>query len=159
MDTTTCRVVVIGGGYAGVMAANRLQGSGKAEVALVNPRPRFVERIRLHQLAVGNDDAVEEYSTILNPDVELVIGAAERIVASERQVVLASGTALEYDYLVYAVGSTGHVPAAVRGAVEHAYPISELEQAQRLKARLAGLAPSAPIVVVASGAPGMPVVC
>ncbi|GAA1430898.1 FAD-dependent oxidoreductase [Microlunatus lacustris] len=155
MDTTVCQVVVIGGGYAGVMAANRLQGSGKADVTLVNPRPRFVERIRLHQLAVDNDDAVEEYSTILNPDVGLVVGAAARIHAPERHVVLASGAALGYDYLVYAVGSTGHVPAAVRGAAEHAYPIGELEQAQRLRTRLADLTPSAPIVVVGGGLTGI----
>jgi NADH:ubiquinone reductase (H+-translocating) len=155
MDTTTCRVVVIGGGYAGVMAANRVQGSGEADVVLVNPRPRFVERIRLHQLVIDNDDAVEDYATILNPDVELVIGAAERILTSDRRVVLHSGATLDYDYLVYAVGSTGHVPAAVRGAAEHAYPISELEQAQRLRTRLAGLSRSAPIVVVGAGLTGI----
>ncbi|MGF9753915.1 FAD-dependent oxidoreductase [Microvirga sp. 0TCS3.31] len=155
MDTTTCRVVVIGGGYAGVMAANRLQGSGKADVTLVNPRPEFVERIRLHQLAVDDDDAVEDYATILNPDVELVVDAAERIVAADRRVVLASGGTVDYDYLVYAVGSTGEVPVAVLGAAEHAYPISELEQAQRLRDRLSVLARSAPVVVVGAGLTGI----
>jgi len=150
-----CRVVVIGGGYAGVMAANRLQGSGEADVTLVNPRPKFVERIRLHQLAVDNDDAVEDYATILNPDVELVVDAAERIVAADRRVILASGETVDYDYLVYAVGSTGEVPVAVLGAAEHAYPISELEQAQRLRDRLSVLARSAPVVVVGAGLTGI----
>lgn len=42
------RVVVIGGGYAGVMAANRLASRDDLAVTLVNPRPQFVERIRLH---------------------------------------------------------------------------------------------------------------
>ena len=50
------RVVVIGGGYAGVLAANRLQRPG-LNVTLINPRPRFVERIRLHQLVAGNHAA------------------------------------------------------------------------------------------------------
>ncbi len=44
---------------------------------------------------------------------------------------------LHYDYLIYAVGSTGTVPAGIPGAAEFAYPISELEQAQQI-ARLAG---------------------
>ena len=44
--TTTFRVVVIGGGYAGVMAANRLRQRTDIDVALVNPRRKFVERIR-----------------------------------------------------------------------------------------------------------------
>ena len=45
---TRTRVVVIGGGYAGTMAANRLVRPD-INVTLVNPRPAFVERIRLHQ--------------------------------------------------------------------------------------------------------------
>jgi NADH dehydrogenase FAD-containing subunit len=42
-------IVVVGGGYAGVMAANRLTRRHDAVVTLINPRPRFVERIRLHR--------------------------------------------------------------------------------------------------------------
>ncbi|WP_409185378.1 hypothetical protein F9C11_14475 [Amycolatopsis sp. VS8301801F10] len=43
---------VLGAGYAGVMAANRLAGRGE-EVVLVTPNPWFVERIRLHRVATG----------------------------------------------------------------------------------------------------------
>ncbi|NVN52152.1 FAD-dependent oxidoreductase [Mycolicibacterium hippocampi] len=154
MTEKTARVVVIGGGYAGVMAANRIQGGG-ATVTLVNPRTKFVERIRLHQLAIQNDDAIEEFATLLNPGVRLVVDGAERIDAAAHTVALASGATLAYDYLVYAVGSTGAVPAGVPGAREFAYPLSELEQAERLRARLADLHVSAPIVVVGGGLTGI----
>lgn len=147
-------VLVIGGGYAGVMAANRVAGAG-GHVTMVNPRPKFVERIRLHQLAADNDDAVEDYAAILNENVRLVVDTAVRIDAADRRVELASGDALTYDYLVYAVGSTGAVPAAVPGAAEFAYPLSELEQAQRLRARLADVPVTAPIVVVGGGLTGI----
>ncbi len=154
MTDNNARVVVIGGGYAGVMAANRLC-KGAADVTLVNPRATFVERIRLHQLAIDNDDAVEDYATILNPDVRLVVDGAERIDATARRVDLTSGATLDYDYLVYAVGSTGAVPAGVQGAREFAYPLSELEQAQRLRSRLADTPTSAPVVVVGGGLTGI----
>ena len=52
-DRATNRVVVIGGGYAGMLAANHLRHArrlGQPDITLVNPRPKFVERIRLHQL-------------------------------------------------------------------------------------------------------------
>ena len=62
-------VVVLGGGYAGVMAANRLTQRDDVTVTLVNPRPRFVERIRLHQLVGGSDDAVVDYHEVLAPGV------------------------------------------------------------------------------------------
>src|SRR5690606_15203876 len=66
-DTMTehTRVVVIGGGYAGVMAANRLTRRDDVTVTLVNPRPTFVERIRLHQLVTGSHPAVVDYRDIL----------------------------------------------------------------------------------------------
>jgi NADH dehydrogenase FAD-containing subunit len=154
MTENKARVVVIGGGYAGVMAANRLR-RGATDVTLVNPRPKFVERIRLHQLVIDNDDAMEDYATILNSDVQLVVDGAERIDASARRVELTSGATLDYDYLVYAVGSTGAVPAGVQGAREFAFPLSELEQAQRLRARLADVPLSAPIVIVGGGLTGV----
>ncbi|MGE0221084.1 NAD(P)/FAD-dependent oxidoreductase [Mycolicibacterium sp.] len=147
------QVVVIGGGYAGVMAANRL--APHAAVTLVNPRPRFVERIRLHQLVAGNDDAVADYAAVLTDAVRVVVDTVDRIDADTRTVALTSGTELAYDYLVYAVGSTGTAPAAVPGAAEFAYPISEFEQAQRLAARLAGVPRSAPVVVVGGGLTGI----
>src|SRR5262245_28939868 len=58
-------VVVIGGGYAGVQAANRLMQRDDVTVTLINPRPTFVERIRLHQLVGGSYDAVVDYREVL----------------------------------------------------------------------------------------------
>lgn len=68
---------------------------------------------------------------------------------------LASGDVVDYDYLLYAVGSTGGVPTSVPGAAEFAYPLSELEQAQRLCERLQDIPMSAPVVVVGGGLTGI----
>lgn len=155
MSGTKTEVVVIGGGYAGVLAANRMQKAAGAAITLVNARPKFVERIRLHQLVAGNDDATEDYDGLLGDRVRLVVDGAERIDTAARRVELVSGAVLDYDYLIYAVGSTGAVPAAVPGAAEHAYPLSEYEQAQRLHARLQDIAESAPVVVVGGGLTGI----
>lgn len=43
------KVVVIGGRYAETLAVNRLRMCDDVGITLVNPRPEFVERIRLHQ--------------------------------------------------------------------------------------------------------------
>src|SRR5690349_2031190 len=155
MTEQNIRVAVIGGGYAGVLAANRLQGSAGVAVTLVNPRPRFVERIRLHQLAARNYDATQGYDTLLGDRVRLLVDGAERIDAAARRVHLSYGDTLDYDYLIYAVGSTGNVPAAVPGAAEFAYPLGEFEQADRLRSRLQDVALGAPVVVVGGGLTGI----
>lgn len=153
--TSAIRVVVVGGGYAGVLAANRLTQRADIDITLINPRPQFVERIRLHQLVAGNDDALEDYSAILTDRAKLVIDTAKRIDADAKLLHLASGTTLDYDYLVYAVGSTAPVPASVPGAREFAYPLGELEAAQRLVARMTATPLQAPLVVVGGGLTGI----
>lgn len=153
MAESTPRVVVIGGGYAGVLAANRLQS--RAQVTLVNPRPVFVERIRLHQLVTGSATATQGYADLLGAAVRMVVTGARHIDTAARQVRLDSGAALDYDYLIYAVGSTGAVPHGIPGAAEFAYSLGELEQAQRLRDRLATLPADAPVVVVGGGLTGI----
>ncbi len=152
---TPVKVVVIGGGYAGTTAANHLRMRADVDITLVNPRPKFVERIRLHQHVAGNYDATVDYGTLLGGGVSLVVDSVTRIDTAARKVELASGAALDYDYLIYAVGSTGAVPAAVPGAAEFAYPIAELELAQRLRAAIDELHPDAPITVVGAGLTGI----
>ncbi|MCC3765410.1 FAD-dependent oxidoreductase [Glycomyces sp. TRM65418] len=146
-------VVVIGGGYAGVMAANRLTRRDDVYVTLINPRSTFVQRIRLHHLVAGSGDPLVEYEQTLSPAVRLVVDAATRIDAAERSVSLASGGAVRYDYLVYAVGSGSAEPSAP-GAAEFAYTMDTLEAAQRLRSVLDDTPLSAPVTVVGSGPTG-----
>ncbi|WP_433876603.1 NAD(P)/FAD-dependent oxidoreductase [Sinomonas atrocyanea] len=152
--TAQTRVVVIGGGYAGTMAANRLTQGRDVDVTLVNPRPQFVERIRLHQLVGGTHDAVHDLREVLAPDVRLVVDRATRIDVPRRTVALASGARLAYDYLVYAVGSSG-APMDVPGAAEFAHPLATLEDAQRLRAALDAAPAGAAVTVVGGGPTGI----
>ncbi|MFI1467722.1 NAD(P)/FAD-dependent oxidoreductase [Streptomyces wuyuanensis] len=147
-------VVVVGGGYGGVTAANRLARRDGVSVTLVNPRPEFVSRIRLHQLVAGSDDAVEGFAEVLGGNVRLVVDTATGIDAGERRVSLAGGGTLPYDYLVYAVGSGASGPW-VPGAVEFAHSVSDLEGAHRLRSALAATPATAPVTVVGAGPTGL----
>jgi NADH dehydrogenase FAD-containing subunit len=147
-------VVVIGGGYAGVMAANRLTQRDDVAVTLINPRPSFVERIRLHQLVGGSHDAVVDYRDILGEGVRLVVGTVTRIDAAERSLTLATGGTVGYDYLIYAAGS-GSAEPSVPGAAEFAYPMAGLEEAERLRPVLDAVPATAAVTVVGAGPTGI----
>lgn len=153
MTAQRTHIVVIGGGYAGTLAANHLRLNADVDITVVNPRPVFVQRIRLHQMVAGSGNAAVDYGTLLGEGVRLVVDNAERI--GDGTVELASGAVLNYDYLIYAVGSTGAVPEAVPGAREFAYPIAEFEQAERLRDALEELHPDAPVTVVGAGLTGI----
>ncbi|MCX4823342.1 FAD-dependent oxidoreductase [Streptomyces sp. NBC_01142] len=152
--TENTDVVVIGGGYAGVMAANRLTQRGDVTVTLINPRPTFVERIRLHQLVGGSHDAVVAYRKVLGKGIRLVVDTVARIDATERSVTLATGGTVGYDYLIYAVGS-GSADPRVPGAAEFAYPIATLEEAQRLRPVVDAAPATAAVTVVGAGPTGI----
>ncbi|WP_328349667.1 FAD-dependent oxidoreductase [Streptomyces sp. NBC_00445] len=147
-------VVVIGGGYGGVTAANSLARRDGVSVTVVNPRAHFVERIRLHQRVTGSDDATEGFEKVMGGKVRLVVDTATRIDAAARQVSLAGGGTVSYDYLVYAVGS-GAAEPGVPGAAEFAYWVSDLEGAERLRSALDAAPAMAPVTVIGAGATGL----
>ncbi len=155
MTDQRTQVVVLGGGYAGTLAANHLRLRADVDITLVNPRPVFVERIRLHQWAAGTGDATVDYGALLGEGIGRVVDTAEQIDAAERKVVLASGAVLHFDYLVYAVGSTGASAPTVPGAAEFAYSVADFEQAQLLRDALDEVHPGAPITVVGAGLTGI----
>ena len=69
MTTTTHRIVVLGAGYTGMLAAIRLaRRTRKLDVAitLVNPSARFTERLRMHQIAAGQELAHHDIPEILD---------------------------------------------------------------------------------------------
>jgi NADH dehydrogenase FAD-containing subunit len=147
-------VVVVGGGYAGVMAANRVRQRDDVTVTVINPRQVFVPRLRLHQLVGGTHDAVVDYREVLAEGVELVVDNATHIDAAGRTVTLAEGGSIGYDYLIYAVGSLSGGPQ-VPGAAEFAYPIATLEAAQRLRSVLFDTPVTATVTVVGGGPVGI----
>jgi len=118
-------VVVIGGGYAGVMAANQLT-QRDVTVTLINPR------LRLRQLAGGSHDAVVDHREILAEGARLVVDNVTRIDAAGRKVE--RGT-VGCDYLIYAVGS-GSASLRVPGAAEFAHKVATPEAARRLRSVL-----------------------
>jgi NADH:ubiquinone reductase (H+-translocating) len=154
-----CRVVIIGAGYAGVMAANRLAGnqrlSESISVTVLNPVTDFVERIRLHEVAAGNrESASVPMRSLLHERAHLVEGTVARIDPENRTVHLSGGRApLGYDVLLYSVGSTQASDMIPAGA----YGLKDSDDANRLQARLSQLGRGATVSIVGAGLTGIEV--
>lgn len=149
------KVVILGAGYAGISAAKRLaRGRHGADVTLVNPRDEFVERVRLHQFVAGNHPAVVPLADLLPASTNFVLNAAERIDADNRRLELADGGAVDYDYLIYAVGSRSRLEV-IPGAAEHAVTLGTLEDAVQARERVERLPDRATITVVGGGLTGI----
>jgi NADH dehydrogenase len=104
------RVVVIGGGFAGINAAQEL-AKLPVDVTLVDRKNYHTFQPLLYQVALAvlspADIAQPIRSIVKNhPNVEVLMDEAVGFELSEKRVQLKSGSVLEYDYLVLATGST-----------------------------------------------------
>ncbi|MFD7458845.1 NAD(P)/FAD-dependent oxidoreductase [Streptomyces sp. NPDC059868] len=109
----------------------------------------------MHQWVARTGDATIDYGTLLGDGIELVVDSATLIDTAARRVRLASASALDYDYVVHAVGSIGTTPPSVPVAAEFAVSLAECEDAERLRARLEELPRDAPVTVVGGGLTGI----
>ncbi|MGW1546495.1 NAD(P)/FAD-dependent oxidoreductase [Streptomyces sp. NPDC002346] len=155
------RIIVLGAGYTGAIAAGRLAKRLRREdvaITLVNAEPDFVERVRMHQLAVGQNLKPRPFSEMFaGTGVELRLAKVTRVDVGRKTVAVIDANGAEelaYDSLVYALGS-GWNTQGVPGTAEHAHEITGRPGALRLRKRLAGLDAGQPVVVVGGGLTGL----
>jgi sulfide:quinone oxidoreductase len=106
------RLVILGAGTAGTMAANKLRrrlSRDDWEISVVDQDDRHVYQPGLLLLPFGRYDPAELVKPrrrFLAGGIELVTGAIEKVDAEEGWVWLADGSMLAYDYLVIATGTS-----------------------------------------------------
>ncbi|MGW5923502.1 NAD(P)/FAD-dependent oxidoreductase [Nocardia fluminea] len=154
MTTTTHRIVVLGAGYTGMLAAIRLaRRTRKMDVAitLVNPSARFTERLRMHQIAAGQELAHHDIPEILDgTGVEFVQGRVTAIDPTAQRVHVDGARQLAYDKLIYALGSTAET-TLVPGVADHAFTLDDPRLAREFARKLATLAARGASVAVCGG--------
>ncbi|MFJ2839302.1 NAD(P)/FAD-dependent oxidoreductase [Nocardia sp. NPDC087230] len=154
MNTTTHRIVVLGAGYTGMLAAIRLaRRTRKLDVAitLVNPSARFTERLRMHQIAAGQELANHHIPDLLaGTGIDFVQGRAIAVDPDARRVHVEGIGELAYDELVYALGSTTDT-TTVPGVAEHAWTLNDPRLAHEFAGELTTLAATGGAVTVCGG--------
>lgn len=164
------QIVVIGAGYAGMLATVRLAGKIKAEIGrrraaitLVNLSDVFVERLRLHQFAANEPIAKRPIEhTLRGTGVSFLRGTVTSIdpVRHTLEIETDSGRRqMQYDKLLYALGSTINRDS-VPGVREHAYVLTPTGEnsASALRGVLLDLSAShrqARLLVVGAGPTGI----
>ncbi|MFD7557383.1 NAD(P)/FAD-dependent oxidoreductase [Streptomyces sp. NPDC059835] len=155
------RIVVLGAGYAGAYAAGTLArrlSPADTEITVVNAEPDFVQRLRLHQLAAGQEvEAPKLADVFAGTGIRLRVARVTDVDPEGRFVAVADadgGGELGYDTLVYALGSHG-ADHGVPGVAEHAFDVAGRPSAMRLRERLDSLDGGGNVLVVGDGLTGI----
>jgi NADH:ubiquinone reductase (H+-translocating) len=151
---TQQRIVILGAGYTGMLAAVRLaRRTRKLDVrtTIVNPSARFTERLRMHQIAAGQELADHRISDLLaGSGVEFVQGWVTSIDTVGQRVIVDGTAAMHYDTLIYALGSSTDT-SIVPGAADHAFTLNDPRTAHRFSEHLAVVAAKGGNVTVCGG--------
>ncbi len=140
------RILILGGGFAGVYTAmyldKLLRAEPDVEIALVNRENYFVFQPMLAEVVSGNIGLLDTVSPIqrLVPRCHLYIREIEAIDLQNRQVTLSPGFwpqshVLAFDHLVLALGTVTDF-RGITGLREHALPFKNLADALRLRNHL-----------------------
>ena len=138
------RILILGGGFAGLYAARNLQRlMGKeAAIEVVNRENYFVFQPLLPEVAGGAISAVNAVSPLRFLTRKIFIRKAEvdSINPEAHTVTVFQGvqrrpTVLEYDHLIIALGS-GSDLSRTPGLNEHAFTMKTLSDARRLRAHV-----------------------
>lgn len=108
--TTRPHIVILGAGYGGLCAAYRLQKKlqpGQAMITLVDRNGYHVNKISLHEVALGNalsQDISYDLVPVVRQPHARVLKAEVLSIDRKNQLVHTSEEDLAYDYLVIALG-------------------------------------------------------
>jgi NADH:ubiquinone reductase (H+-translocating) len=150
-------IVVLGAGYAGLMAALRLARSRwPMRIALVSARDQFLERVRLQEsiVAMVNPRIASIAAFLSGTTIEFIRGNITSLDTGRRCVRIETDTRereIEFSQAIYALGSSTDVDQ-IPGVTEHAYRLDAGEgprsaAALRFRLRESGDRPICVVVV------------
>jgi sulfide:quinone oxidoreductase len=158
------RIVILGGGVGGTLAANllarKLKGEirrGEATVTVVDDTGEHTYQPGFMYIAMGNqkpERLKRPERSLLDDEVELVVGRAVEIDPAARRVVLDHGQELHYEQLVLATGSR-ILPEEIEHFETEAHHFYGPEAAQRLRDALDAFSGGRIVIGIA----GMPYKC
>ena len=139
-------VLILGGGFGGVIAAESLarQLSKEHQITLVSHNSQFIFYPELVRLAFGKckptDISFELREAMLDRRVRFIQAEVARIKPNSRRVVLTNGEVegeLPYDYLIFALGRR-LATERITGFYEHSHNLLNLDGALKFGEALRG---------------------
>ncbi len=140
MSSNLKKVVIIGGGFAGLRALYRLSDYDyHFEVTIIDKRDTSLEKPALPEVAFDGK-SLEHVHINLEPQARkhtaaFVQGEVDLINTDTQEVLLKSGDKLPYDYVIIASGAIKDYDA-IKGYREFGYSVCDDSEAKRLNERL-----------------------
>lgn len=130
------RVVIVGGGFAGLNAAKELAGED-VDVLLIDRNNYHKFQPLLYQVATAGLEPEKIAHNLRDifrraENVNFRLGAVTRIDGERQQAYVGAGEAIDYDYLILAPGAVTTF-FGIEGAEAHSFPLKNVPDAVSLR--------------------------
>lgn len=132
------KVLIVGGGFAGVKAALELCQDDRFKVTLLDDDTDLCYYPTLYRIATGgkrSNASIPLQRIFENKPVTLVQGTAAKLIRKDKTITTDKGRAFEYDTLILALGVVTNY-FGIPGLKEHSYSIKSQAEATRFKRHL-----------------------
>lgn len=132
------KVIVVGGGFGGVRAAEKLAKHDELEVTLLSAIDSFAYYPQLYHAATGgahSEASIPLKELLGKSPIHLVIDTLSVLDADKKQITTQSGETYHYDQLVLALGSVTNY-FGITGLAENSFDIKTIEGAEKFKRHL-----------------------
>jgi NADH dehydrogenase len=156
------RVLILGGGYAGIFAASNLCKNKNVQVTLVSDGPQLQLLQNIHRVTSGElqpRDITLDIQGILGKDVIFVKGKSEKVdlVAKQAEIVLTESgmvQTIQYDYLIIAIGAKNEY-FGIKGARENTLSLRSVDDSIKLHRIIKSLPQGSILTIAGGGATGL----
>jgi NADH:ubiquinone reductase (H+-translocating) len=156
------RVLILGGGYAGIFAASNLCKNKNVQVILVSDVPQLQLLQNIHRVASGELQPREimlDIQGILGKDVIFLKGKSEKVdlVAKQAEIVLTESGMIQIiqcDYLIVAIGAKNEY-FGIKGAKENTLSLRSADDSIKLDRIIKSLQQGSILTIAGGGATGL----
>jgi NADH:ubiquinone reductase (H+-translocating) len=156
------RVLILGGGYAGIFAASILCKNKNVQVTLVSDGPQLQLLQNIHRVASGElqpRDITLDIQGILGKDVIFVKGKSEKVDLVAKQAEIVSTECgmvqtIQYDYLIIAIGAKNEY-FGIKGARENTLSLRSVDDSIKLHRIIKSLPQGSILTIAGGGATGL----
>jgi NADH dehydrogenase len=156
------KVLILGGGYAGIFAASNLCKNRNVQVTLVSDCPQLQLLQNIHRVASGElqpKDVTFDIQDILGKVVIFAKGKSEKVdlVAKQVEIVLTESgmeQIIQYDYLIIAIGAKNEY-FGIKGARENTVSLRSVDDSIKLDIIIRSLPQDSILTIAGGGATGL----
>jgi len=133
-------VVIIGAGYGGLRAVEKLAKNSDIDIILIDKNPYHYMQTEVYGYIAGKYDIcditldIQSWADSFNGKVKFIKEEALSINALEQNIITTNST-IKYDQLIIATGAKTNFPVFIEGLKQNTYGVKVLDRAYELKAK------------------------